>query len=185
MKVCKEKDCTREVWSRGMCSRHYAQWRKTPEARKEIRPYARTLRERFSVRTHWDEEGCLVWEGSQNTKGYGKMYFRGGQWYAHRVAWTVMKGEIPPGMVVNHKCWNILCVNVDHLEVVTNQENLRYRTGPNKGNSTGFRNVIQREKGFRACVQGDLGPWRDSAEEAGEDAEKLRQKYYGEHSGQG
>lgn len=70
------------------------------------------------------ESGCLVWTGAQRGKGYGA--FRDGEmYYAHRWAYQLERGPIPKGLTVDHLCRNKLCVNVDHLELVTPAGNTR------------------------------------------------------------
>lgn len=48
--------------------------------------------------------------------------------YAHRVAYEHIVGPIPPGMQLDHLCRNRMCVNPEHLEPVTAQENRRRAT---------------------------------------------------------
>lgn len=43
----------------------------------------------------------------------------------HRYIYEIFKGEIPKGLVIDHLCRVRSCVNPDHLEVVTNEENMR------------------------------------------------------------
>jgi hypothetical protein len=43
---------------------------------------------------------------------------------AHRVAYVLAKGAIPEGLVLDHLCRTPACVNPDHLEPVTNHENI-------------------------------------------------------------
>ena len=49
---------------------------------------------------------------------------------AHRAIWRMLNGKIPNGLVVDHLCENRHCVNIQHLEPVTHQENVsRSRRG--------------------------------------------------------
>lgn len=69
--------------------------------------------------------GCLIWLGTENGAGYGRMGVGGKSLYAHRVAYELRHGPIPAGMMIDHKCRNTFCINPDHLEPVTNQENTK------------------------------------------------------------
>lgn len=42
---------------------------------------------------------------------------------AHRVSYELFVGPIPKGMTVDHICFNSLCVNPWHLQLLTRQEN--------------------------------------------------------------
>jgi HNH endonuclease len=63
---------------------------------------------------------CWLWTGA-TTKGYGR--FRGTG--AHRFAYELLVGPIPQGLQLDHLCRVRNCVNPEHLEPVTCQENLR------------------------------------------------------------
>lgn len=68
--------------------------------------------------------GCWVWGGSKS-KGYGSFYIRGHKnLRVHRIAYTLLKGPIPVGLTIDHLCRNRACCNPDHLEPVTNRENV-------------------------------------------------------------
>lgn len=69
---------------------------------------------------------CILWTGNTiethgNTYGIlpGKKII-----LAHRDAYEKKHGKIPDGLVIDHLCRNGLCVNVKHLEAVTNVENV-------------------------------------------------------------
>lgn len=81
--------------------------------------------------------GCWIWIGCRKGKGdaYGSTQFRGRSDLAHRAAYTVERGEIPEGMVVDHLCRTPLCVNPDHMEVVTNRRNVLRGVGTSAENS--------------------------------------------------
>lgn len=65
---------------------------------------------------------CLLWKDKD---GYGRIWHKGRNTPAHRVAWEKANGPIPEGLVIDHLCRNPSCVNPDHMEVVTAAENRR------------------------------------------------------------
>jgi hypothetical protein len=76
--------------------------------------------------------GCWLWDGAVNNKGYPKFCLRNGvNVYAHRFAYEHAVGPIPPGLELDHLCNTPRCVNPEHLEPVTKAENLRRRRAQN------------------------------------------------------
>lgn len=66
-------------------------------------------------------DGCWLWTATVSSgTGYGWFRRRG----AHRVAYELAVGPIPDGLVIDHLCRVKLCVRPDHLEPVTNRENV-------------------------------------------------------------
>lgn len=84
------------------------------------------LKTRFDQKWRLDaESGCWIWEGAAQTCGYGLISVNAKFQKAHRIAWELYRGAIPEGMVIDHKCRRRNCVNPDHLEPVTDEENIR------------------------------------------------------------
>jgi hypothetical protein len=70
-------------------------------------------------------DGCWLWRGALNTQGYGNLR-RDGKWHrAHRYAYELEHGPIPPGMELCHRCDNPLCVRPSHMFVGTHLDNVR------------------------------------------------------------
>jgi nitrate/TMAO reductase-like tetraheme cytochrome c subunit len=67
---------------------------------------------------------CWNWFGSTNEKGYGLFRFNGKTSKAHRVSYILANGSIDPHLVIDHLCKNKKCVNPDHLDLVTQKENV-------------------------------------------------------------
>lgn len=74
-------------------------------------------------------EGCWLWTGYRNKKGYGAIggaTERGGKMkcaFAHRVSWELHNGPIPAGLFVLHRCNVPACQNPAHLYLGTKADN--------------------------------------------------------------
>ena len=65
-------------------------------------------------------ESCWLWTG-YIYNGYGRYRHK----RVHRIVYEELVGEIPEGLVLDHLCRVRNCVRPDHLEPVTNVENVR------------------------------------------------------------
>jgi len=109
---------------------------------------------------------CWLWTGATSPEGYGNINRlmpdgRPAQ-KAHRYAYSIAKGAIPPGMVIDHLCRVRRCVNPDHLEVVTPFTNTfrgettvvfkhRSKTSCINGHPFAPGNIITNAHGHRRC----------------------------------
>ena len=71
------------------------------------------------------ESGCWLWTDTLTTTGYGLLRIGRKKKLAHRLAYTLFKGEIPAGLQVNHVCDVRHCVNPEHLKLGTQKDNIR------------------------------------------------------------
>lgn len=79
----------------------------------------------FLAKTRQGDNGCLIWTGALGShKRYGICGVAGRHWLAHRAALFLFRGIDPQEQVVRHKCDNGLCVNIDHLELGTQKDNV-------------------------------------------------------------
>lgn len=95
---------------------------------------------------------CWEWKGWVDRDGYG----RRGWNRAHRFIYERLVGPVPQGHDLDHLCRNRLCVNPDHMEPVTHQENCR-RSFPAKkthcrnGHLYDAKNTYVAADGARFC----------------------------------
>jgi hypothetical protein len=81
------------------------------------------------------ESGCVEWTGHVATNGYGQIRWNYTKWQVHRAVWTATRGPIADDLTVDHLCRNPLCVNADHMEIVTRGENSRRAGGLDVANT--------------------------------------------------
>jgi HNH endonuclease len=66
---------------------------------------------------------CWVFTGPADP--YGRIG-KGSERFVHRLGWIQLRGPIPDGMELHHRCGVYACWNPDHLQLVTHAENLAY-----------------------------------------------------------
>lgn len=133
----------------GLCTRCAREIRNTA-APKQRRGSRLTLAQRFcfKVRLPADPAGCWEWVGGKSRDGHGFLARRAGEGRtitgAHRVSYELFVGPIAKGLHVDHLCRNPGCVNPDHLEAVTQSENIRRGYAAKRANATTDGNATRR-----------------------------------------
>lgn len=115
--------------------------------------------EKFTI----NEDGCWVWIAGTTNGGYGRFKLEGKTQIATRFAWTVLVGDIPPGLVMAHyrmdegpehaPCTRA-CVNPAHLRPMTQGDNIR------RGGTGAYTNNGSWHKVKTHCPQGH--PYNES-----------------------
>lgn len=116
----KKKYCSKECYA---AARKQRLERKLSDCSRQL--YADELHRFRALLDVNNVTGCHTWVGHRDKKGYGKFMLRGKCKRAHRVAYEHYCGRIPDGLMLDHLCRNPSCCNPDHLEAVTNGENVR------------------------------------------------------------
>lgn len=101
------------------------------------------LAERLAARTVFGgPDDCWVFQSPAGNprSGHRQISSRGRMRQAHRVAWELANGPIPPGMCVCHSCDNPPCVNPAHLWLGTVADNNRDRDAKGRRGSQTVRN---------------------------------------------
>lgn len=77
---------------------------------------------------HGFKTPCWIWQRAVGPEGYGRGSLPGEHRsttpLAHRMMWERLRGPIPETYVIDHLCAVKRCVNPDHLEPVTQAENI-------------------------------------------------------------
>lgn len=69
------------------------------------------------------EGDCWLWTGARSSSGHGNVQYKGRFFGIHRLVYTLLRGEIPEGLQIDHLCRVPPCCNPLHLEPVTPREN--------------------------------------------------------------
>lgn len=101
-----------------------------------------SLQERFEKKVSKEpgqgpEGTCHEWQGHRIKWGYGS--FRVGRDIkkAHRVAYEIHCGEVPPDQMVLHSCDNPPCCNPDHLSLGDQVKNMQEKRARGRNRNRG------------------------------------------------
>src|ERR1051326_2137393 len=81
-----------------------------------------------SVDMKQGEDSCWNWKGGlRGSSKYGMFRWDYRDHSAHRIAFMLARGPIPPRAVIRHTCDNPLCCKPSHLRMGTQQDNINDR----------------------------------------------------------
>ena len=125
-----------------------------------------SIRERLASHGVAGSNGCILWTGAIDRSGYGKfpITIDGTRRMtgAHRAAWMAHRGDIQGDLVVDHLCRVRSCVNVDHMELVSNRVNtLRGDHTGKRGRSGKHANALLHSCGKHGRADGYLKAYGD------------------------
>lgn len=73
--------------------------------------------------SEFNDNGCILYR--THWKIRPSITYKGKSRYAARRLWELLNGEIPNGQSVLHACDNGYCINLDHVRLGTQQENIQ------------------------------------------------------------
>lgn len=94
--------------------------------------YSRPAMDRVLDQISVGSDGCWEWPGYIPPRGYPTIWSstHGRKVYLHRLSYETFRGPIPAGLVIDHLCFNPICMRPSHLEVVTAGENVSRGRNP-------------------------------------------------------
>jgi hypothetical protein len=129
------------------------------------------VRERFMAKVH-KTNSCWLWIASIRPDGYGSYSAYGASRLAHRVSYEIHVGPIPEGLTLDHLCRNRACVNPDHLDPCSLEENVKRspifhsnRTHCPQGHPYDEANTIRRRRD---------GGWRRDCRACNRERDRIR-----------
>lgn len=184
-RTCTFPECDRKSRARGLCAGH---WKQQSEGKRLaplrlVAPSDADFRQRLEMFTD-KGDGCWLYSGFVERGGYARISLRGVRKPVHRIAFELAFGEIPEGLVIDHKCHVRHCVNPEHLQAVTPKQNSENLAGASSRSSTGVRGVYwdARMHKYRVTVRHDgrnrFGGHFDRLEDADQAAIAFRNRLF-------
>ena len=130
---------------------------------------------RFTKKIKLCDSGCREWQAQIGNHGYGVFYAQNKCMLAHRYSYEATLNDIPAGYQIDHLCKNRKCVNPEHLEPVTQTENiargnagkyLKDKTHCRNGHEYAGENLLivnnGKSRACRICVNKSRKKYRDA-----------------------
>lgn len=158
---------------------------RTPET-YPLKSYDESARKRLMAKVSINEAphprlGTPCWNhrgAPSNKDGHRYFWYDGKDSTAHRSSYRIYKGEIPEGLLVRHKCGDPACVNPNHLELGTQQQNMSDKALMSNAPviaKSGARGVYQTVHGTWQAVVTFMGKAMTKCHKLKEDAIAWRQ----------
>lgn len=146
--TCTYPGCTGKKHARGYCNGHYQRLRQG-KLLGALQQYVPASADPIEVFRKYavESDGCWEWSGGLSSEGYARFSAGGHDHYGHRMSYEMRHGAIPNGLFVDHKCHNRACTNLDHLQAVTNKQNIENRSGAQRNSASRVRGVFFHENG--------------------------------------
>lgn len=131
-------------------------------------PRGAPLAVRLLMRSRATDSGCLLWTGTRDKRGHGRLKVGGRNALAHILSYQEYVGPVPDGKELDHTCRNHGCIRPEHLEPVTHRVNCqrgevgqasgareRAKTRCKHGHEYTTTNTYVTSKGHRKCRECD------------------------------
>lgn len=124
---------------------------------------------------------CVIFDGAIRSDGYGAVWYQPADGpprvaLAHRAVYELLVGPVPDGLQLDHLCRTRACCNYQHLEAVTQLENVKRGRGlsaratkPNCIHGHSLADAYIRRDGRRQCRPCAIGLQRRRRARRGEE----------------
>jgi len=138
--------------------------------------------ERLEKNSDINKKGCMIWNKSCNSRGYGQSSLKNRHIKAHRLSYMIKIGgkEIPDYIngektVIRHSCNEPGCINPDHLDIGTQLDNSKDKIQ----NNTDRRGESSNRAKIKESLAREIKLSRYNKGESGYKTQKERGKLFG------